>query len=33
MDDEQPYIPEEYQYLLDIEITEEDLGMTTPDSP
>ena len=25
-------IPEEYQYLLDIEITEEDLGLTTPDS-
>jgi len=31
MEDE-PVIPEEYQYLLDIEITEEDLGLTTPDS-
>ena len=31
MEDE-PVIPEEYQYLLDIEITEEALGLTTPDS-
>jgi len=31
MEDESE-IPEEYQYLLDIEITEEDLGLTTPDS-
>ena len=31
MEDE-PVIPEEYQYLLDIEITEEDLGLTKPDS-
>ena len=31
MEDE-PVIPEEYQYLLDIEITEEDLGLTKTDS-